>query len=625
MTTQTVLEQVIISYNELYRNGKPTISDEEYDKLVEELEEKFPTSNLLKKGVVKQKVSRKEPLPIPMFSLNKLKSVEEIQQWLKSINCENEMIVITPKYDGISLVVEESNDKCWTRGDGEVGQKSDLHFSNLNDKHCGTDLISFGEAIMSKKNFKKYKDKFANPRNMVAGLFNRDQAGEELKDVHYIRYGMSPDIDKITQIGRLNHINEVDCKYLILNANEFFKIDSEKLEESLTALYNDWGSEYQIDGLVIDINSGPKREELGREENMNPKYARAIKLPKWSQEAIVKVKNIQWQVSKQGKLKPVIEIEPTELAGVTISNVTGYNAKYIFDNNIAEQSTIKIIRSGDVIPKHIETYIFNEDQVNFLSDTISECPSCGESTKWDETMTELVCTNPECKEMKIMKLVHFFSTMEIEDFGEPSIRKLYDEAHFETIESILRANEYTLTDISGWGEKSTNKLLSQFKKLREEGVPFAKLLHALDVFEGKIGEKTVQNIFDEVQWINIKKIDDLLKVNGVAEIVAKTFITGLTKFQSEYELTLPVNISYFKTPKQEVVGNRFEGMKICFTGCRPTKEQEQEIQSQGGEIVSGVSNKTTHLVVKDSSSTSSKMQKAKSLGVTIITLKELFK
>ena len=107
---------------------------------------------------------------------------------MKSNNIpDNELLVVTPKYDGISLVVNESEDKAWTRGDGEVGQMSDDYFAKMNDKHCGVDLFSFGEAIMSKSNFQKYKDKFANPRNMVAGLFNRDDpivTGKQIGRAH---------------------------------------------------------------------------------------------------------------------------------------------------------------------------------------------------------------------------------------------------------------------------------------------------------------------------------------------------------------------------------------------------------------------------------------------------------
>lgn len=635
MKEQESLENQIKMYDSCYRKGTPVVTDEEYDKLVEELKEKSPKSKLLKNGVVeqKQKESRKEKLPLQMYSLNKCKSVEEIKQWLTSNKIsENEVLIITPKYDGISLVTIESEDKAWTRGDGEIGQKSHLHFAKMNDKHYGVDILAFGEAIMSKKNFEKYKDKFANPRNMVAGLFNRDEAGVELNDVDYIRYGMSPDTDKINQIGALNRINEVPCKFLVLRASEFFTLDTDLVEQSLTELYKEWLTDYSIDGLVVDINSTKLRGELGREENLNPKYARAIKLPKWSQEATVKVTGVTWQVSKQGKLKPVIQIEPTELAGVMISNVTGYNARYIFDNNISIDSTIKIVRSGDVIPKHIETIYFDKNQMEMMADEVVECPSCGYTTVWDESMTELLCINSHCKEKNIAKLCHFFNVLEVEDFGEPSIRKLYDSG-FESAKDILELYPTELMTIEGFGSISSKKLRDQFDLLRFDGIPFAKLLHALDYCDGKIGEKTIQLILDNLESIeDLKEIfsksffEKLLQINGVSDITANVFIKAVDQFfTNEIQSTFPVLISYFQTPKQEVIGDKFSGMKLCFTGCRPTKEQEQEIQLQGGEIVSGVSNKTTHLVVKDSSSSSSKMQKAKELGIIIITLKELFK
>ena len=506
MTEQENLELQIRTYDANYRAGTPICTDEAYDKLVEELAQKFPDSILLKKGVIeqKQKESRKQKLPLPMYSLNKVKSLDEIKQWLKSNNIsDDELLVITPKYDGISLCVEESFDFCWTRGDGEVGQRSDNHYVRMNDKCCGKNTLSFGEAIMSKEKFLKYKDKFANPRNMVAGLFNRDEPGDELEDVEYIRYGSNKnDLSKAEQLGELNKLNTTRVNFYICDLAWL-------TEEKLDNLYKSWSQDYQIDGLVIDINNSQLREELGREENMNPKYARAYKNPEWSGSAEVKVTGVTWQVSKQGKLKPVINIEPTEVSGVTIENVTGYNAAYVFDNNITEDSIIKIIRSGDVIPKHIETISFDGYECTLLQDEVSICPCCSQPTKWDETMIELICTNPDCQDKQIAKLVHFFSTLEIEDFGEPSIRTFYLHG-FKTIEAILNMKQIDIVDIEGFGVKSSVKLLSQFGKLKSEGVCLAKLLHAYDYFDGMIGEKTIQKIFDESE--NFADFESNLKV-----------------------------------------------------------------------------------------------------------------
>jgi len=184
----------------------------------------------------------------------------------------------------------------------------------------------------------------------------------------------------------LNHLNIIEVPFY------FFETQT-LTEATLNKIYSEWSVDYQIDGLVIDIDNAQKRKELGREENMNPAYARAYKNPEWSGSAEVKVKRINWQVSKQGKLKPVIQVEPTEVDGVVISNVTGINAAYVFDNNIAEDSVIKIIRSGMVIPKHIETVSFEGYECKLLQDEMATCPCCDSQTKWDETMTELICSN----------------------------------------------------------------------------------------------------------------------------------------------------------------------------------------------------------------------------------------
>lgn len=617
---QEDLEFRIEEYNEFYRIGQPRISDEAYDKLIEELKQKFPTSILLKKGVIEQKVSRKEKLPIPMYSLEKCKSLEEINKWfLSNYISGEEFAVITPKYDGISLVVNEANKNCWTRGDGEVGQNSKFHFNKLRGSSCNyINVLTFGEAIMSKEHFQMYKDEFANPRNMVAGLFNRDITTTPLQHVDYIRYGSDSSIlDKNEQLVKLNDLNVVQVPFRIIQLKNINKL-------LLEDLYSIWSIDYNIDGLVIDINSSKLRHRLGREENMNPKYARAYKNPEWSGSAEVKVKGVTWQVSKQGKLKPVIQIEPTEVSGVVISNVTGYNAAYVFDNHIASESVIKIIRSGDVIPKHIETLSFDKFKMYMLDQEIKYCPCCGERTRRDEI--EVYCTNPECRDKKIAKLVHFFSTMEIEEFGEPSIIRLYN-AGYETIEDILNISVRELCEIEGFAKKSAVNLFNQFDKLGNAGKPFAQILDSLDLMEGKLGQKTIQLIIDNTEIGDWVKLDKLIQIHGIAESSAITFIKGMDEYwKSRYELTLPIACTYLQTPKQEVVGDKFKDQRICFTGCRPTKEQEKEIQAQGGEIVSGVSNKTTMLVVKSMDEkilSSSKAVKAKELGIKIITLNNL--
>ena len=623
--SQSSLESSIISANEAYRAGRPLMTDEMYDSLIDLLKNSYPESNLLKTGILEEPVKglRKQKLPTPMFSLNKCKSIEEVTAWLKKSGMKPEdTVIITPKFDGISIVVDEYSKKAWTRGDGVLGQESSKHYSLLTGSIPKQyDNLTFGEAIMPKKSFEKYKGEFANPRNMVAGLFNRDIPTNSLTDVHYVRYGLDTNIlDKWHQLNFLNNLSLIKCPFLPIQVGLL-------TEDGFDNLYKHWGEEYQIDGLVIEINNSSKRAKLGREENMNPAYARAIKLPKWSGTVLAKVKDIKVQISKQGRLKPVVMIEPTEFGGVTISNVTGYNFSYVFDNNIAKDSIIEITRSGDVIPKHLSTFSFNKSEVQKLSDTYSVCPCCENQVKWDETLTELVCSNPDCEEAKIMKFVHFFSTMEFEEFGEPSVRRLWN-AGYRKLKTILSLTRMELISIEGFGPSSAESFLNQVSKLFKVGVPFAKILDSFDLMDGKIGEKTIQLILDNSEEKDRISVESLIKIHGVARVTAETFINGWRQFWVGWHTDyLPeIKISYYETPAVEITGDKFKGQRICFTGCRPTKEQEVEIQQQGGTVVSGVNKNTTLLVVKNLDSktmSSNKAVEATKLGIKIVEVSKL--
>ena len=619
MKSQQILEQSIRVFNEAYRKGNPLISDSQYDLLIEELKEKYPNSELLKKGVLEDiPQARKQKLPYQMASLEKVKSRDEIMSWVKSLGLSgHDLLVVTPKYDGISLCVEELRGVCYTRGDGVFGQRSDKHYSQLNfSKSASKDFFSFGEAVIPKSVFQeKYADKYKSARNLVAGLFNRNEPTEELRDVSYMRFGSDQSsVNKIDQLKSLIALSDEPLNYIVISVHRLLSLFPDKINE----IYKDWGKRYQIDGLVVEVNSSFLRSMVGRHDNGNPKYAVAYKNPEWSETFITSVKGIEINVSKQGKLKPVIVIEPVNIDGVTVERVTGYNAKYIFDNDIAEGSKIEIIRSGDVIPKHLRTIGSTIWGLERLYDDLTCCPECGTQVKWDETDTELICPNEKCKGREISKLEHFFKTLKIEDFSRPSILQFYNQG-YKTIKSILEIDSKSLSEFPGWGERSANSLLSQFKALKDDGVPYARLLHALDVFKGLIGEKTCQLILDN--FPGDLTIENLEKIDGIARKTAEVFIDGVFDSKDSRQ-ELPIKTSYIKTPEKSKIGDKFRGFKVCFTGVRD-KVLEEEIIAQGGEVVSGVSKTTTHLVTKDMEEktlNSSKAKKAKELGIEIIDL-----
>jgi NAD-dependent DNA ligase len=628
---QKELEEKIIEANRLYREGNPIMSDKEYDSMKESLEKYFPDSDILKKSIVEESVKgdRMEKLPYPMFSLEKVKTVDEIVRWVKDVweLSSNDRIVITPKYDGISLLVDETTNDCWTRGDGTEGQNSRDHYryvnhgNPMNKKGCFT----FGEAIipigMFLKNVKPLGYKSA--RNAVAGAFNADDFNAQvLGNTAYVRYGiMDSDRDKSMQLAELyNDYDPYATQYWVTSAGVF---DDEKT--ALTYLNDLFESikNFKCDGLVIEVDNKKKRGDLGRLPNGNPRYAIAYKNPDWQERYTTKVQKIEWSVSKDGKAKPVIVFSPVEFDGATVSRCTGYNAKYITDNHISPNAYIVVSRSGDVIPKHLETVSYSVELFREMCDGMMICPSCGNPLKWDETLTDIVCINPDCKEKKIKQIAYFFATLETEEMQEATIRKFY-EGGLDSVEKIVNASEKELSQIGGIGAKLSKKLRGQFDKYADNGVSFAKILTAYNVFGGVIGEKTCQMIFDSLSDEDIDTIfkegktpmESLLAVPGVAETTAKIFNNGIGIFFNIIEDS-PFPISYVKN--NVVLADNPES--VCFTGFR-NKEWEERLSKEGHKVVSGVSKNTTILVTKDKESSSSKVKKAKELSVLILTPEE---
>lgn len=649
-----ILEDNIVVANNHYRNGEPTITDDMYDNLLAQLKVLDPNHWVFKKGVIENAPSnpRKEELPHPMFSMDKLHTLREVREWLDSKDItSNVELILTYKYDGISNVVKEFTEQCWTRGDGVIGQRSDKHFKTLNTPAIKFDsqLITFGEAIISQENWKKYFEGKTSPktgetykinRNTVAGLFNRDEVSEELKHVDFVRYGANtPSLDKDEMLEMLNGLSDVKVP--------FFEVKAKDLtEEILNDFYNQGIKEYPIDGIIIDINDKYGRAELGREENMNPAYARAIKLPHWSDSADVVIKSHKFSMSKQGLLKGTVQFNPVTIKGAEVKQATFINAAFLTDFGLIKGSKIKVCTSGDIIPKIIEvegikipfreyfktqkaydeayeaaTIAFSlkfPERVHQISDETTYCPCCGNPLKWNDTMKEKVCTDDQCKDIVIAKLVHFFKTIKMENFGEPTIISLFD-AGYETIGDFLSMSEQDFVNIEGLGLKSYQTFKKQLDKYREEGLPLARMLYALDIFEGVIGEKLCQKILDERGdiWTPLS----IQSIEGVSKKTSRVFCKAI---ENVHVYRIPFNSSYITTPKIEVnEGGKYEGWKVCFSGVRLKGEQKENFIKEGGKEVSGVSIKTTHLVLKDINSTSSKAVKAKKLGIKILSLNEL--
>ena len=602
------LKEQIIKANNAYRLGQPIISDTKYDQLVEELSLLSPDDELLTKvGVEIADETRKGKLPIEMASMNKIKSMNDVDDWsrLKGIS-KKEMVIITPKYDGLSLCVNETTSEAWTRGDGEFGQKSNEHYS-LIQNHLNLEKDSFrftyGEVMIPKQVFiDKYSVDFANPRNLVAGLLNSKTVSNSLKDCQYIKYGAICNTIFDTKQEVLNELNKGQK-----NKVQYYICELGDLSEGLLIeLFHKFSTEFEIDGLIIELNDLSLQNKLGRETSSNnPIWARAFKHPSFEQSAETDVIGISWNISKQGLLKPILHITPVKLDGVTVSNVTGNNARFVKDLGLGIGAKVVVKRSGMVIPIIADVIT----PVEFVQPTIE-----GVEVDWNEAGIELI-TLTETEDQKLKKIVAFFEILEADNVSEGVITQLW-EAGYKTIKDILTLKTSDLEKIDRFGKRKAEIVYKSIQK-SVSNVQLSKLQHATGIFKG-LGSKKLVLLED---FKTKPSVDQVMSIEGFAEVSAKSYIESYDIF-FDFIKDLPVTI--VEKVEAVKVGTDLEGKSFVFTGVRRT-DLESDIESRGGKIGSGVSKTTTHLVMKAIGSGSSKEKKAIDLGVEVITVEQLEK
>lgn len=632
------LVQKIKKYNEAYRIGKALISDKEYDSLVEKLRQISPDNDWFKHvEPVPVSNSRKVKLPIPMRSLDKVKNIEELLSWTKNAGLSpDDVVVVTPKFDGISMLCNPKTGMAYSRGgDENEGQDCSSHMKatkaleKSSFHHDFPDIeFVYGELVFSKAKWKQHFEnqisengiKYKSPRNTVAGFINRDEATSLLEHVDFCKYGIdNPQqyFDTYTEVMVALQVYDESSK-----PTWGYNLQIKDLTTELLAdLYNVWEQHYYIDGLVIYVNDLQLWNKLGRHQTTgNPQYAIAYKHPDFTATFATTVQDITWNISKAGAFKPVVNIDAVDTGDCLMENPTGYNAGWIADRAIGKEAVIKVTRSGGVIPKIIDVITpAPEENLNEMWDELSVCPHCGAPTKWDNNYIELYCTNIHCKGVKLAKAIFFFATVGAENIGEKIIAKMF-ESGFKSVAEMLNITYQDLMAIEGFGDGIADIIIQNMNTIKK-GVELTTLMHASDCFVG-IGKIKAKKILDEMskedleEFLNMKYDRRFAKSDEkTLSITQGSFIAGVQPFYNFIgETKIPF---YYNTEKPS--GDKCNGFAVCFSGIRDS-ELEQYIINEGGRVVSGVSKNTTHLIVKDPNDTSSKIVKAKGLGVTILTI-----
>ena len=614
-----IINVLIEADKAFFNSGQPKLTDDIYDIIKDYIRKKYPKDAYLKR--VGADVDNKVALPYYMGSQNKIKDSEsEITKYKKKYPGP---YLISDKLDGVSgmFVYEGDNVKLYTRGNGREGQDiSHLHkyISGFPKIKKQDKLAVRGEFIISKDNWDKLKkvdDTLSNPRNTVSGAINSKILNKQLlKMIDFVAYTLVfPNLP--------NGLPELDkMKFNVVNNTVVDDISLAFLSKNLEVSRK---NKYVIDGIVISDISKVYEIALGK----NPEHSFAFKSIHTLEQIEVIVKEVEWNISKDKYMKPIVKFDEILLDDVKIKQATGFNAGYIEKNNIGPGSRIVIIRSGNVIP-HIQSV---------LTTSANGKPSMpGEldkDYKWNDTRVDIIKIGEDRNaDFDIKNIVYFMKTAEVDNMGPGNITKIYN-AGFHDIKSILKIQKEDLLKIEGFKGKSADNILKALEKVKEldclvlmdasnmlgRGFSYKKIKMITDVYPSIL----IDNADNREKSLKIS-IEDLMKVEGIAKISAKLFIENLPRFYEFYDslgvkckgIEEKVDKSVEKTENANIKDKKF-----IFTGFR-NKDYEKIIVENGGKVVTSISKSTHYLIVKNKAEKSGKIDKATELGVKILDIPE---
>jgi DNA ligase (NAD+) len=625
MKLETLLDQIDAHDTAYYNDGKPTISDPEYDGLKDSLgtivkgfaPPTNPTEAALQLRASKTLVRIGAPPPehgdwpkytheVPMDSLNKVNLPSELLDWHAKCGKPKELLE-TEKLDGMSISLKYEKGRLFsaaTRGDGNIGENITANVSfmdvpiRLKEKFSGHIR---GEIVLLKSIWKKHLSHMANTRN-ATGIAKRHD-GTDCQYLTIIAYTIegkefkkeSEAYEYIKKLGfRIPNyrVGTID------GANIMWQEYMDKTRDSL---------DYDIDGLVIVINDRATRFALG-DEGRGPKGAVAYKFE--APEARTTVTNIVTQVGDTGIITPVAEFEEIELVGVNIRRASLHNFSLVKELGINIGAVIMVKRANDVIP-YVTSVV---KQNNGYFPVPEKCPSCG--TKTIRVGEYVRCPNKQtCPPQIIGRLNKWIKELGILEWGESILTKLIESGKVKDIADIYRLKTSDITSLERMGDKGAAALLKELDKFRE--VTLENFVGGLCI-DG-VATSTVKAVIDQ-GYDSLDKLRSLSQkqletVPGFGEKRAKALFDGLKDNKSRIDDILKSGV----TIKEKIKGT-LSGKHFCFTGTMstPRKNLQQMVVAAGGEVDKTVSKGTTHLVIDDVASTSSKAVAARKIGTKLI-------
>ncbi|MFK7797487.1 MAG: NAD-dependent DNA ligase LigA [Aureispira sp.] len=679
-TLNSAKEQVaqfsnVLIYHEwrYYVLDNPILSDEEYDRLyksLERLEAAFPSlvvpdsptqrvgSDLTARFDTVQHLS-------PMLSLENSYNADDLQDFderiKKLIGEENahaqRSYCVEPKFDGGTLTLVYENDRlvrAATRGNGQQGDEITANARAIrtiplqaNFSQYGIQKVELrGEALIRKDLFEKVNEQrqkegkglFANPRNAATGglrLKDPKQVNERALDafIYQMSFASNAEGEDV-----LNQFETHDQQVSILEKLGF-KVPKQAVERSVYQSIQEvaqhcaqWEKDrekyaFEIDGLVVKVNELALQELCGYTSH-HPRWAIAFKFK--AKQATTKLLQVDYQVGRTGSVTPVARLEPVNLAGATISNVSLHNADFIAEKDIRVGDTVLVERAGDVIPYIVKSLADLRDGTEEEVVYPSNCPVCDSVLDRPEGEAVWRCINPTCRAQVVGRMIHFVSknAMNIDGFGEAYIERFYKEGMLESLADIYRLNYKTIAFFEGFGQRSVDKLAAAIEASKTN--PAHRLLYGLGIRHiGRTNSKILVAEVEKLQDLANWEVEQLCALRDIGPIVAQQVVDvfqrpSTLQLLDELE-SLGVNTSRLEEErKQEVAADApLANKTVVFTGTLTQLKRDEAkkmVVAAGGKAVGSVSSKLSYLVIGEKAG--SKLKKAQDLGIAILTEEE---
>ena len=614
----------------------------EYDKLYDELVSLEKEANVVLSNSPTQNVGYetaselpKKAHESPMLSLDKTKSVAELEDWLG-----DNKALLSWKMDGLTIVLTYRGGElveAVTRGNGIIGEVITNNAKNFQNvpiriEYKG-ELILRGEAVIKYSDFKRINDsitdadaRYKNPRNLCSGSVRQlNPAVTRERKVYF-------NVFNVVRADNIDFENS-KAKQFEWAKNEGFDVVEYKFTQRASladdiAKFESKIAENDIpsDGLVLLLDDIALGERLGSTSKF-PRNAMAFK---WSDERqTTKLKYIEWSPSRTGLINPVAVFEPVELEGTTVSRASLHNVSIFEELMLGVGDEISVYKANMIIPQVYENLTkSNTEKIPKI------CPACGRDTtiKKDNESKVLLCTNPDCqiKHIKQYALMASRDALNIDGLSESTLEKFLSKGFIKSDSDLFRLDKFKdeIINMEGFGKRSYEKLITALDEAKNTTV--SRFLYSLGIAGiGSANAKMIAKYFDnDIDRIISASKDDLRKIEGIGEVLAGS-IEDFFKSEKNIENVESLRkILKFET-EENGGGDKFAGKVFVITGSLThfsnRNEMKELIEKNGGKVSGSVSSKTNFLINNDTDSNSSKNKKAKELGVEIISEEDFLK